>query len=163
MSADLISSPDGLPGGEEASDTGAAWFAWAAWFTLATVALWFVAYVVGPGFSIGADTTVHLVGGQLGEVPALPMFAKLELFSLLGVAGILELVGGALLILGLFTRPVAFILSGQMAVAYWMSHGPRAFHPLLNGGEAAILFCFIFLYIAAAGPGPWSIDAARRK
>jgi putative oxidoreductase len=97
------------------------------------------------------------------KYPPLPAFAKVELFSLIGFAGLLELVGGALLILGLFTRPVAFILSGEMAVAYWMAHGPRNFHPLVNGGEAAILFCFIFLYIAAAGPGPWSIDAARKK
>ena len=100
---------------------------------------------------------------KLFKYPPLPVFAKLELFSLIGFAGVLELVGGALLVLGLFTRPVAFILSGEMAVAYFMAHSPRGFHPLLNGGEAAILFCFVFLYIAAAGPGPWSIDAARKK
>jgi putative oxidoreductase len=97
------------------------------------------------------------------KYPPIPAFAKLEPFSLIGVAGGLELVGGALLILGLFTRPVAFILSGEMAFAYWMAHAPRGFHPLVNGGEAAILFCFLFLYIAAAGPGPWSLDAARKK
>jgi putative oxidoreductase len=80
------------------------------------------------------------------------------------IAGVLELVGGFLLVIGLFTRPVAFILSGQMAVAYWMFHAapPRSFYPVLNGGDAAILFCFVFLYIAAAGAGPWSADAARR-
>jgi putative oxidoreductase len=100
---------------------------------------------------------------KLLKYPPLPMFAKLELFSLIGFAGVLELVGGALLILGLFTRPVAFILSGEMAFAYFMGHAPRGFHPLVNGGETAILFCFIFLYIAAAGPGPWSIDAARKR
>ncbi len=100
---------------------------------------------------------------KLLKYPPLPVFAKLELFSLLGFAGVLELAGGALLILGLFTRPVAFILSGEMAFAYFMAHAPRNYHPLLNGGEAAILFCFIFLYIAAAGPGPWSVDAARKK
>ena len=97
------------------------------------------------------------------KYPPLPMFAKLDPVSLLGLAGGLELVGGALLILGLFTRPVAFILSGQMAVAYFMAHAPRGFHPLVNGGEVAILYCFLFLYIAAAGAGPWSVDASRKK
>jgi putative oxidoreductase len=84
-----------------------------------------------------------------------------ELFSLPWFAGALELIGGPLLILGLFTRPVAFILSGQMAVAYWLAHAPQSAYPLLNGGDAAILYCFIFLYLVFAGPGPWSIDAWR--
>ncbi|MBS0538178.1 MAG: DoxX family protein [Proteobacteria bacterium] len=100
---------------------------------------------------------------KLLKWPPVPMFAKVELMSLLGVAGTLELVGGALLAIGLFTRPVAFILSGQMAVAYFMAHAPKGFHPILNGGELAIVYSFLFLYIAAAGPGPWSLDAARRK
>ena len=86
-----------------------------------------------------------------------------ELFSLMGLAGVLEVFGGLLLVLGLFTRPVAFILSGQMAVAYFMAHAPQNFLPIKNGGESAILFCFIFLYLAAAGAGPWSVDAARRS
>jgi putative oxidoreductase len=81
-----------------------------------------------------------------------------ELLSLGGIAGILELVGGALLVLGLFTRPVAFILSGEMAVAYWYAHAPQGFFPVNNGGDAAILYCFVFLYLFAAGPGPWSLD-----
>jgi putative oxidoreductase len=81
--------------------------------------------------------------------------------SLLWVQGILEVVGGILLVLGLFTRPVAFILAGDMAVAYFMAHAPRNFFPLLNGGEAAILYCFIFLFLFVAGGGVWSIDAAR--
>lgn len=81
------------------------------------------------------------------------------LFSLIGVAGILELVGGFFLLLGLFTRPVAFLLSGQMAVAYFKGHAPNGFWPVLNGGELAALFCFIFLDLAAAGGGPWSVDA----
>ncbi|MEQ1939264.1 DoxX family protein [Mesorhizobium sp. CN5-321] len=85
------------------------------------------------------------------------------LFSLMGFAGMLELVGGLLLVLGLFTRPVAFILSGQMAVAYFMAHAPHSFFPIVNKGEGAILFCFVFLYLAAAGAGPWSVDAARRS
>lgn len=84
------------------------------------------------------------------------------LFSLIGLAGLLEMVGGFLLLPGWFTRPVAFILSGEMAVAYFMSHAPRSFFPLLNGGDAPILYCFIFLYLAGVGPGPWSIDAIRR-
>ena len=82
-----------------------------------------------------------------------------ELMSQMGAAGILEVVGGALMLLGLFTRPVAFVLAGEMAVAYFQAHHPRAFWPALNGGEPAVLFCFIYLYFAAAGPGPWSLDA----
>ena len=84
-----------------------------------------------------------------------------EMFTLLWVAGVLETFGGLLLLIGLFTRPVAFILSGQMAVAYWMAHAPGSIYPAANGGDAAILFCFLFLYIAAAGPGAFSLDAAR--
>ena len=100
---------------------------------------------------------------KLLKVPVIPMFANLSLTSPPGIAGILELVGGVLMILGLFTRSVAFLLSGLMAVAYFMAHAPRGFYPILNAGELAALYCFVFLYIAAAGPGPWSIDAARRK
>jgi len=81
--------------------------------------------------------------------------------SLSWIAGAMELVGGALLIVGLFTRPVAFILSGQMAFAYWWAHAPRSVFPVLNGGDAAILYCFVFLYLAFAGAGPWSVDAMR--
>jgi putative oxidoreductase len=86
-----------------------------------------------------------------------------ELLSLMGVAGVLEVFGGALLLIGLFTRPVAFLLSGEMAFAYFMSHAPRGFWPTLNNGEPAVLYCFLFLYLAAAGPGPWSVDAARDR
>lgn len=82
---------------------------------------------------------------------------------LLLAAGWLEVIGGALLALGLFTRPVAFILCGQMAVAYWMVHFPKGFYPAQNGGELALLFCFIFLYLACAGGGAWSLDAMVRK
>jgi putative oxidoreductase len=81
-----------------------------------------------------------------------------EMLSLSWTAGALELVGGALLALGLFTRPVAFILCGEMAFAYFLSHAPRGFFPVLNGGDAAILYCFVFLYLAFAGGGPWSLD-----
>ena len=97
------------------------------------------------------------------KIPVVPMFAKLELFSLAGIAGVIEIVGSVLLILGLFTRCTAFVLSGLMAFAYFIAHAPRGFYPILNAGELAALYCFVFLYIAAAGPGPWSIDAARRK
>ncbi len=77
-------------------------------------------------------------------------------------AGVIELVVGVLVLLGLFTRPVAFILSGEMAVAYFTSHAPRGFWPVLNQGAPAVLFCFLFLYLSTAGPGPWSLDALRR-
>jgi putative oxidoreductase len=80
------------------------------------------------------------------------------LFSLIGVQGILELAGGFLILIGLFTRPVAFVLAGDMAVAYFMAHAPKGFFPTLNGGQLAILFCFVFLYLAFAGAGTWSVD-----
>jgi putative oxidoreductase len=85
------------------------------------------------------------------------------LLSLMGIQGIIEVVGGALIVLGFFTRPVAFILCGDMAVAYFMSHFPNSFFPITNRGDAAILYCFVFLYLAAAGGGPWSLDASRQK
>ena len=80
-----------------------------------------------------------------------------------GLAGLLELIGGALVTVGLFTRIVAFILSGEMAFAYFMSHAPRGFFPYVNAGELAVLYCFVFLYLAFAGAGPWSLDALRRR
>jgi putative oxidoreductase len=83
---------------------------------------------------------------------------SVPLISLAGLAGVIEIVGGVLLVLGLFTRPVAFILAGEMAVAYFMAHAPQGFFPLANQGDSAVLFCFIFLYLVAAGPGAWSID-----
>jgi putative oxidoreductase len=86
-----------------------------------------------------------------------------ELFSLIGLAGVLELVGGLLLLLGLFTRPVAFMLSGEMAVAYWMAHAPRSFFPAVNDGDAAILYCFVFLYLAVVGGGAWALDNLLRE
>jgi putative oxidoreductase len=86
-----------------------------------------------------------------------------QLMSQMGAAGVLETVGGALLLIGLFTRPVAFLLSGQMAVAYFQAHAPRGPLPILNGGELAVVFCFLFLYFWAAGPGPLSLDATIRR
>jgi putative oxidoreductase len=100
---------------------------------------------------------------KLFGAPHVAMFDGLQLFSMMGAAGVLELVGGALLLVGLFTRPVAFILSGQMAAAYFMAHAPAAFLPILNGGELAVLYCFIFLYFAAAGAGAYSLDGLRGK
>ena len=82
-------------------------------------------------------------------------------FTMSGFAGLLELVGGVLLVIGLFTRPVAFVLSGMVAVAYFYAHAPRGFFPILNGGELAVLYCFVFLYLAAAGGGAWSLDRLR--
>jgi putative oxidoreductase len=85
------------------------------------------------------------------------------LFSLIGLAGALEVVGGALLVLGLWTRPVAFILAGEMAFAYFMGHAGRGFWPIVNKGELAATWCFVFLYLSAAGAGPWSLDASWRR
>jgi putative oxidoreductase len=96
---------------------------------------------------------------KLLHVPDQAMFAHLHLASLMGVQGVIELIGGGLLALGLFSRPVAFILSGDMAVAFFMAHFPKTWVPILNGGDLAVLFCFTFLYLWAAGPGPWSLDA----
>src|SRR5215469_10960162 len=96
---------------------------------------------------------------KLLHVPDQAMFAHLPVMSLLWVQGVIELVGGGLLALGLFSRPVAFILSGDMACAFFIAHFPRGWVPILNGGDLAVLFCFTFLYLWAAGPGPWSVDA----
>ncbi len=98
----------------------------------------------------------------LSKYFGIPPF-PIPLNPLLYAAGALELVGGALLVLGLFTRPVAFVLSGMSAVAYFIAHAPKSFFPAENMGEAAMLYCFIFLYLAAAGAGPWSIDAMRNR
>jgi putative oxidoreductase len=92
-----------------------------------------------------------------------PHPGTLKLLSQIGLAGLLETFGGGLLLLGLFTRPVAFLLSGEMAVAYFQVHFARGFWPATNGGMAAALFCFVWLYFSAAGAGPWSLDAWRRK
>lgn len=102
---------------------------------------------------------------KLFGLPAVDMFANLQLFSLMGLAGVLEAVGGTLILIGLFTRVTAFVLSGEMAFAYFMAHATMS-HPLipmLNKGEAAVLYCFVFLFFAAAGAGAWSVDAARAR
>ena len=97
------------------------------------------------------------------KFPSGTMFDKVELFSLTGVAGALELVLGGMLMIGLFSRTVAFILAGEMAFAYFIGHFPKGFFPLLNGGTAAILFCFACLYLSVAGGGSISADAAIRS
>ncbi len=94
--------------------------------------------------------------------PATDFFpAPVPVLSMMGVAGVLEIAGGLLIVLGLFTRITAFVLAGMMAAAYFMAHAPASFFPIQNGGELAIMFCFVFLYFAAAGAGPVSIDAKR--
>ena len=100
---------------------------------------------------------------KLFGFPHVAYFDSLQLLSLVGIAGILELVGGTLLLLGLYARPVAFVLSGELAFAYFIGHASKGsvLAPMLNQGESAVLFCFIFLYIAAAGAGIWSVDAWR--
>jgi putative oxidoreductase len=98
--------------------------------------------------------------GKYLSIPVGPM-NNASPVTMSGTAGILELIGGVLLIIGLFTRPVAFILSGMCAVAYFYAHYPRGFFPILNGGELAALYAFVFLYLAAAGGGVWSADKAR--
>jgi putative oxidoreductase len=95
--------------------------------------------------------------------PHVAAFDNLKVLSLLGLAGAIEIIGSLLLLLGLFTRPVAFIMSGEMAFAYFMSHAPRGFFPILNGGELAVLYCFVFLFFAIAGGGAWSVDRYIRK
>jgi putative oxidoreductase len=103
-------------------------------------------------------------GSKILHFPYVAMFDALPLMSLAGAAGLLELVGGALLLVGLWTRPVAFIVCGEMAVAYFIGHAPKGnvLSPMMNQGEAAVLYCFIFLFLAVAGAGAWSIDHARR-
>jgi putative oxidoreductase len=99
----------------------------------------------------------HGTGKLIGFPAGLPFIDKMPT-GLLYFTGTMELVGGLLITIGLFTRPVAFILSGFMGFAYFMAHFPRSFFPAINMGEAALLYCFVFLYLAAAGPGPWAID-----
>ena len=108
-------------------------------------------------FVVGLGFLQHGMSKYFG-IPPFPG----QLTPLLYTAGALEFVGGVLLVIGLFTRPVAFILSGMSAVAYFMVHAPKSFFPAENMGEAAMLYCFVFLYLAAAGGGPWSIDATRK-
>jgi putative oxidoreductase len=112
------------------------------------------------GYLVLQHGTAKLLG-----YPHVAMFDNLQIMSLFGAAGIIELVGGALILVGLFVRPAAFILSGEMAAAYFIGHVPHGnfLFPTLNQGEAAVIYCFVFLFLAAAGGGVWSIDAMRRS
>lgn len=92
-----------------------------------------------------------------------PAFANIHLFSLIGIAGVIEIVGGSFVTVGLFTRAAAFFMSGEMAVAYFMNRPQRGFMPIANGGTLEVLFCFVFFYLVFAGAGPWSLDALWRK
>jgi putative oxidoreductase len=105
------------------------------------------------GLSLLQHGTAKIVG-----FPAVPMFAKVDIGSLIGIAGLIELIGGILFTIGLFTRPVAFVLSGFTAAAYFMAHASKSFYPIVNGGELAAVYCFVFLYFVFAGAGPWSFD-----
>lgn len=111
------------------------------------------------GLVFMAHGTQKFLGFPAGEAA----WSGLALNNPDAFAGIIELVAGALIALGLFTRPAAFIASGTMAVAYWLAHAPQNFFPVNNGGDAAVLFCFVFLYLVFAGPGSWSIDGVRSK
>jgi len=106
--------------------------------------------------------TMKIFGHPANPMPNMP---PIELMSQMGIGGLMEIVGGALIVLGLFTRPVAFILSGEMAVAYFQFHAPQSFWPSVNMGTPAVLYCWFFLYLVFAGPGIWSLDArmARRR
>jgi putative oxidoreductase len=103
--------------------------------------------------------TMKLIGWPV----AMPGGETASLMTQVGIGGLLEAVGGFLLLIGLFTRPVAFVLSGEMAVAYFQFHFPQGFWPIINQGQAAVLYCFIWLYFSAAGAGPWSLDALRTR
>jgi putative oxidoreductase len=126
-----------------------------------------------PSWSARLQSVLRIVAGfmfmlagttKLFAFPtAMPGGGTARLMSQVGIGGILEAFGGALLLLGLFTRPVAFLLAGEMAVAYFQFHFPRSFWPTVNGGVPAVLYCFIWLYFSAAGAGPWSLDARRKK
>jgi len=128
---------------------------WAAWAPRVRSILRIVA-----AFMFMAHGTMKLFAFPAG-VP--PNNSTVNLLSQSGFGGILETFGGLLLLVGLFTRPVAFILAGEMAVAYFQFHFPRGFWPLLNQGELAALYCFLWLYFSAVGPGPWSLDAVMRR
>jgi putative oxidoreductase len=128
------------------------------WSTLAPQLLSVLRIVTA--FMFMMSGTMKLFAFPMG-IP--PNGGTVELMSQGGLGGVLEVFGGALLLLGLFTRPVAFILAGEMAVAYFQFHAPRGFWPIMNGGTDAALFCFLWLYFSAAGAGPWSLDAMLRK
>jgi putative oxidoreductase len=128
---------------------------WAAWGPRLRSVLRIVA-----AFMFIQPGTMKLFAFPIG-VP--PNGGTVPLMSQAGLGGVLEVFGGALLLVGLFTRPVAFLLAGEMAVAYFQYHFPKGFWTVVNGGQPAVLYCFIWLYLSAAGAGPWSLDARRGK
>jgi putative oxidoreductase len=128
------------------------WRSWAPYF-LSILRIMAALLFIEPGSAkLFAFPVAIMPGGGTAAIGSLP-----------GIAGILEVFGGLCLLLGLFTRPVAFVLSGEMAVAYFKGHAPHGFWPIVNHGELAIIFCFLWLYFSAAGPGRWSLDAAMRS
>ena len=151
--ADTRTTPDGMAGSRHTTETGTG-FRPERWAPEAQALLRIVsAYLF---MQHGTAKLLH--------VPHVAMFDQVQLMSLIGLAGVIEIVGGTLLLIGLFTRLAAFVMSGEMAVAYFMAHAPRGtvLVPMLNEGELAVLYCFVFLFFAVAGAGAWSIDAARR-
>ncbi len=125
----------------------------------------FAPYLLSALRIVTAFLLVQFGTAKLFAFPAaiMPGGGTASLASLPGVAGVLEAFGGALLLIGLFTRPVAFLLSGEMAFAYFIGHAPRGFWPVLNNGHPVVLFCFVWLYLSTAGGGPWSLDSSLRK
>lgn len=125
----------------------------------------FAPYLLSILRMVTAFLFMQVGSAKLFAFPAsvLPNGGTAPLASLPGVAGFLEVFGGLLILLGAFTRPVAFLLSGEMAVAYFYAHAPKGFWPVLNGGAPAALYAFLFLYLSAAGGGPWSVDARLRR
>ena len=135
-----------------AANLVARWSSWAPYLrSILRIVAAFLFMQVGTAKLVGFPAAI-LPGG--GTAP---------IASLLGIAGVLETFGGVLLLVGLFTRPVAFLLSGEMAFAYFIGHAPHGFWPVLNQGAPAVFYCFLFLYLSAAGAGPWSLDAMRGK
>ncbi len=150
--SDMSTTAPGAPPMATAPNIVARWITWAPYLqsTLRIVAAFlFMQFGMAKLFGFPAPI---MPGGGTASVASLP-----------GVAGILETFGGLLLLLGLFTRPVAFLLAGEMAVAYFLGHARHGFWPLLNQGHPAVLFCFVWLYLSAAGAGPWSLDARRTR
>jgi len=142
----------GIQSGEHVNDSGLAsrWRSWAPYLLSVlriVVAFLFMQFGTAKLFGLPA--------------PIMPDGGTAPVGSLAGIAGLLEAFGGIFILVGLFTRPVAFLLAGEMAVAYFYGHAPQGFWPVLNQGTPAILFCFVFLYFSAAGAGPWSLDAGR--
>jgi putative oxidoreductase len=132
-------------------DIAARWRSWAPYFLS-------ILRIVGAAIFITSGTTK-----MFGWPAPMPDGMEFKLMSQVGLGAVLEIVGGGLLLLGLLTRPTAFVMSGMMAVAYWQFHAPGSPWPTVNMGIPAILYCFIWLYISASGPGPWSLDALLRR